>query len=124
MSAGDFIVSKYLAGYGGGDNCHPIRIQPETRLANISGTPNSAPANALTSPISAVGRGRRSLGLTPRYVRLRFTGAVPVGYRTGSTVRIPCLTQSFYLACQLTGATGTYLESSVVVVSTSSEIVK
>lgn len=122
MSAGAYNSSKYQASYGDGTNIHPIRVQPETISAVIGGTSNNnePPSAAVSNPISAkVSRGGRGLGLKPRTVTLKFTGTVPTGYKAGAVIVIPWL-KPFPLAV-VKGATGTYLNSTVVVVAVNPE---
>lgn len=117
MSAGVFERSKYQADYGGGTAIHPIRIQPETAELTINSVTNDPPAGAVTNPISAlVSRGRRSLGLHPRFVTIAFTATPPTGYATGQTYRVPLLTPTI-AAEAVSGATGTYLGVAIEVVS-------
>lgn len=122
MSAGAFVRSRYEADYGAGTAVHPIRCQPETLLAEIGTEDNSAPAAALTNPISAVtSKGRRGSGLRPRTITLQFplTGQ-PTGYKAGGYTVIPALNKAFYAAATA-GITCTYLGVSCAVVSKSAE---
>lgn len=120
MSAGNFARSRYESDTG---EIHPIRVQPETISANV-GAANAAPAGAVTSPISArVSGSNRTLGLVARRVRLAFTAAVPDGYAEDSVLSIPVLTPTAYAAA-ITGATGTYLGSPVVVVGRTPESIR
>jgi len=101
MSAGVFTKTKYAASYGGGTEIHPIRVQPETITCTVNSVANSAPAGAVTNPISAlVTRGRRAKGLIVRTVTLRApaTGQ-PTGYKPLGLTTIPCLTEAFFNAC-------------------------
>jgi len=122
MSAGAFVVTKYAASYGSGNQIHPIRVQPETLTATIGGEENSAPTGAITNPIQCrVSGGKRQIGLLARYINIEFpaTGQ-PSGYRAGGSTRIPALTTAFYnLAVK--GATVTYLGASCKVTSRSRE---
>ena len=124
MSAGAFVLTKYAASYGAGTSIHPIKIQPETLTLTLgTGTPvaNAAPTGAQNNQISArVSGGKRTLGLIPRKVTVRFTGAVPAGYAPNSKTTIPWLTP--FTAAITKGATGTYLGNAVIVVATSPEI--
>jgi hypothetical protein len=127
MSAGEFLSAKYQSQYLATNSpIHPIKVQPETLSATINSVPNAQPTVALNNPISAkVSGSKRTIGLTPRKVTLEFTGEeAPDGYETGGQTTIPCLTPTFYAACLLRGATGTYLGTAVKVVSTSPEYVK
>jgi len=125
MSAGAFVLSKYAADYGAGDNIHPIRVQPETLTAVGNSETNDEPGGAINNPISAItSRGRRSKGLIPRQITIRFpdTGQ-PTGYKPLGITRIPALTLPFYEA-QLPGGTITYLGVSCTVISKSPELVR
>lgn len=125
MSAGTFVRSRYQASYGAGTAIHPIRIQVETVAAAIAGTTNNPPVGAVSNPISArSSNGRRSLGLTPRFVTLQApaTGQ-PTGYQPGGITKIPALTDTFFNAAS-TGVTCTYLGSPFVVVSRSPELTR
>lgn len=125
MSAGTFVRSRYAANYGAGTSIHPIRVQVETVGAAIGGTTNNPPVGAVNNPISArSSNGRRSLGLTPRFVTLQApaTGA-PTGYQPGGTTRIPALTDTFFNAAA-TGVTCTYLGAAFIVVSRSPELTR
>jgi hypothetical protein len=100
MSAGVFTITKYAASYGNADQVHPIRVQPETITASIGGTANSAPTAAQNNPIQCrVSGGRRQIGLSARYIVIRFpaTGQ-PTGYAPSGTTRIPALQEAFYNA--------------------------
>jgi len=117
MSAGVFERSRYQADYGAGTAIHPIRIQPETAALVINSVTNDPPAGATTNPISCqVSRGRRSLGLHPRFVTVAFTATPPTGYAANQTYRIPLLTPTI-AAEAVAGATGTYLGVAIEVVS-------
>lgn len=122
MSAGAFTISKYAASYGAGDQIHPIRVQPETLSATITGTANAAPTGAINNPIQCrVSGGKRQIGLLARYVTIQFpaTGQ-PSTYQAGGTTRIPALTEAFYNKATK-GATVTYLSVSCTIVSRSRE---
>lgn len=124
MSSGSFVVTKYAAAYGSGTNIHPIRVQPETLALSItiggSAVANTAPAGALTSPISArVSSGKRTLGLNAFTVGIKFSGPTPTGYSANQRINLPCLNSAIRAATK--GATGTYLGASIVVVGTSPE---
>jgi len=122
MSAGAFARSKYSCTDTG--LVHPIRVQPETLLASIGGTANSAPSGNVSSNISArVSAGRRTLGIVARSVVLAApSSGQPTNYQPGGTTRIPALTQAFYDKA-VKGATCTYLSVSYEVVSRSPEVV-
>jgi len=101
MSAGRFTSSFYSASYGGGEQVHPIRVQPETLLAGVGSITNGPAVTTITNPISAlVSRNRGSLGLLARiiYLELAVEAAPPEGYSNRSRTKIPCLTAEFYNA--------------------------
>lgn len=117
MSAGAFKLGKYEA-----DNTvvYPVRIQPET----VIGTFNPEPAGAITGTTRAkVSGSRRAYGLHCRVVRLRWTGAVPEGYKEGGTITLPMLTPTAY-ANATVGTTVTYLGSAAVVIGKSPEVTR
>lgn len=117
MSAGAFVRSKYEADNG---DIHPIRVQPETLLANL-GEVNAAPSGDVTVALFATARkSRRSYGVGARTVRVRFTAAVPDGYEPGQILSVPILTPDAFVAAQ-TAQTGTYLGSAVEIVGSTSE---
>jgi hypothetical protein len=110
MSAGIFIETTYEANYGAGTATHPIKLQPETLLADIGGTANAPAAGAPNNPISAlVSKSRRGLGLHPRFVYLLLTGAPPAGYEANSRARLVCLTTAFYALAAIRGTVVNYL---------------
>lgn len=119
MSSGTFVRSKYAATYNGGDQIHPIRVQPETLAAVCDGVTNSPPTGNPTSPISAVtSRGSRALGLKPRKVTIAFPSTDgPEGYKPGGITVIPALTPAFYAKASVRGAKITYLGKQCEVVS-------
>lgn len=114
MSAGAFQVSKYEADSG---DIHPIRVQPET----IAALSNAAPAGAVNSSISAVvSLTRRQRGLRPRYVSVKFSGALPDGYAANTIYRLPILTEAVFDGLNI-GGTGTYLGNPIVIVGKEGE---
>ena len=117
MSAGAFTLARYASNEGG---VYPIRVQPETLLANIGGV-NASAAGTVDQEVSAqVSKGRRSIGMNARTVTVRFTGALPDGYAAGQTYRIPIMTAAIWNGIKR-GNTGTYLGSPVVVVGKQAE---
>lgn len=106
MSAGAFIDSVYSTDSGG---LYPIRIQPETATLSINGVANTAASGPVPAgvPSAQVSRGRRSHGVNARLVRIRFTGAVPPGYKPEGTITLPVLAQAVYAQYAKT-QTGTY----------------
>lgn len=122
MSAGAFETSRYE---DDNLNIRRIRVQPETLLLTINGTANSAPAGAIDSGYASaqVSQGRRSLGCNARLVRVRFSGAPPTGYKPDSVITLPWLQQASYAALN-PGQTGTYLETPIVLVGKTAEIIR
>lgn len=124
MSAGLFSRSKYQAVYGTGNNIHPIQVQPETLALTIDGVANAAPTGALNQSVSAsVSRGRRAVGLNANLVRIKFSGAVPDGYKTDGVISLPMLAPAIRVKA-IRGAAGTYLTLPIEVVGVSAETVR
>jgi len=118
MSGGQFSTSKYAADSG---NIYSIRVQPETLLATFATVPNTAPAGAVDQEVSAkVSKGNRGIGIKPRSVTVRWTGAVPDGYDPRGLITIPVLTQTVYNGI-VKGQTANYLGNAAEVVSKSPE---
>jgi len=110
MSAGIFIQTSYGASYGPGTARHPIRVQPETLLADVGGTANAPAAGAPTNPISAIiSKSRRGLGLHPRFIYVTLTGAPPDTYADISRAKIVALTQTWYNLVAVKGTVVNYL---------------
>lgn len=107
MSSGGFITSVYETGTGA---FHPIRIQPETLTLTLNGQANAAPANPAGAglPSAVVSKGRRSLGINARLVRIRTpnTGGDP-NYVPLGVISLPVL-QAAVFAAYSKGQTGTY----------------
>lgn len=121
MSAGAFSRSIYEADSG---DFHPIRVQPETLLAQFGATANAAGAGPIDNPISArVSQGNRAFGLKPRSVTLVFDQAVPAGYLQNSYIRIPILQPGLY-ATIAAGDSVTYLGTTATVVGKNPERVR
>lgn len=121
MSSGRFTRSKYEADDG---TIHPIRLQPETLEANIGGGANSPPSADTDTDLSAkVSRGARAFGLRPRFVTAVWTETPPSGYDDRTPIRLPILTEARYDAINVNG-TGTYLGSSITVISKTRESIR
>lgn len=121
MSAGAFESSFYTSD---DDTIHPIRIQPETRGLTIGGQANSAPSGPADTNAGQVrvSGGKRTTGLTPRKIRVRFTGTPPTGYKEGSTLSIVVLIPGHFQAYRKPlYQTGTYLGAAIEVVGSSPE---
>lgn len=120
MSAGKFETASYAASYAANTN-HPIRVQPETMALAFGANTNGDAIGAINNPISAVvSRTRRSLGLRPRTVTIKFTGEPPEGYEDAGLITLPWLQTTGFNAL-VRGTTGTYLDADVEVVSTEPE---
>lgn len=116
MSAGKFIDSFYEL-----DNnaIARVRLQPET-----TGTGNPAPPGPATLPISArVSNTNREIGIKPRRITLRWTGAAPDGFDPNSNVSVPILRPATYNAINL-GDTFNYQGAAARVVGKSPERVR
>ncbi len=123
MSAGAFESAFYETSSENGGFVLRCRVQPETLAATIGGVANDSAAGPTTAPGSAtISQGRRSAGVNMRYVTLGWTGDAPDDY-TGDPVRIPVLDPATFTAWTL-GATGTYLNEGVEVLSRVGETVK
>lgn len=121
MSAGVFVTKSYAASYAANTN-HPIRVQPETLTLIIGGNTNGDAIGAINNPISAVtSRGKRQLGLRPRTVTFKFTGAAPEGYEDAGVITLPYLQTAGFDAITK-GTTGTYLAAAITVVGKSAEV--
>lgn len=121
MSAGPFEISKYQAEYDAGDQIHPIRVQPETIALTLDGVTNAPVTAAKTNSISAqVSKGRRSIGLNARMVRIKFTETTPEGYKPDGVITLPLLNVSIKAKAGR-GTVGTYLTLPIVVVGSSAE---
>jgi len=121
MSAGAFESSFYTSDDG---TVHPIRIQPETRALTIAGQANSAPAGPAdeNAAMVRVSGGKRTLGLTPRKIRIRFTGDPPAGYKEGSTLSVVVLIPGHWQTYRKPlYKTGTYLGAAIEVIGSSPE---
>lgn len=79
MSAGAFIDSIYEADSG---LVFPIRVQPETELAQLNGTVNDAPIGPVTAgaPFISVRVPKRSPRLQVRYVIVKMTAQPTAQY--------------------------------------------
>ena len=121
MSAGQFLNAFYETNSG---NIAGIRVQPETAALVLNGVTNTIPAGPADQLASAqVGKGRRSIGINARLVRIRFTGAVPDGYQAGGEIALPWLQFASFEALPK-NATGTYLGVGVTLVGRSSETIR
>lgn len=123
MSAGAFLRGFYETEVG---NIAPVRFQPETAALSLDGATNAIPAGPATAgfPSAQVSRGRRSIGVNTRLVRIQFApGGAPSGYKEGVAIALPWF-QADSFAGLPTGATGTYLNSSCTLVGKTAESVR
>lgn len=119
MSAGAFTRTFYADDDG---DIHPIRLQPETLLAEFASTVNAAPAGPTDSEISAQVTGsRRGLGLFARYVTVKFTATPPTGYRANSTYKIAVPSKTVYDGITVNSA-GEYQDVAIQVISKTDEV--
>lgn len=119
MSTGAFKFSKYEDDDG---NIHPIRIQPETETLSLGGA-NSPPAGTVDdNQFVRVSGSPRAYGLKARWVSFRFTDATPPnGYKPGSLLRLPILTESVYDGIIAGATTGTYQTGAIIAVGKGGE---
>lgn len=119
MSSGTFTRTRYQANNG---DIHPVRVQPETLLANFApGGVNAAPAGTVDNDTYArVSGGRRRYGIKCRSVRISFQDPAPDGYEPGGIITLPILTLAVYNAITSTG-TVTYLGATADVIGKSPE---
>lgn len=100
MSAGGFVTSKYQSNDGG---IYKVKLQPETLLMLIDGVANSAPLGDVDQVVSAkVTKTRREIGMGCRAIAIRFTAAIPDGYKAGQIILVPVMTSALFNG--LTGA--------------------
>lgn len=121
MSAGAFSRSFYENDEG--TLVFPIRVQPETLEATISGTQNQPAAEVATAglPTVNVSAGVRENGVIPRKVTvtLAATATAPDGYK-GEPLQIVALSKAWF-DLAIKGAAVTYLGTTWVVLSTRRE---
>jgi hypothetical protein len=124
MSAGDFLRESYQASYDV-NQFHPIRVQEETAqmTLDVGGTTilnEGSGLTVLTSPISArVSGSKTGLGLNAALVRITWATDPPAGYQRGGIIALPLLNAAIRAVGR--GATGTYLDTDIVVVGTTPE---
>lgn len=121
MSAGAFVNSKYEADNG---DIYFVRVQPETLALTVNATANTAPTDPIDQQVSAkVSKTRREIGIGCRGVGLRFDGAVPDGYKPGSTLFVPVLQKGLYDTIDR-GSVITYLSNTATLVYKTAETVR
>ncbi len=119
MSAGAFTRSFYEDDDG---DVHPIRLQPETLLAEFNSVVNAAPSGPVDNNISAQVTGsRRGLGLFARYVTIKFTATPPTGYVANAFYKIAVPNPTVYSGITINSA-GTYLGVATQVISKTDEV--
>lgn len=115
-----FINSFYQLSVG--SSIAPIRVKQSTIAFAIGTTLNSAPAGPANLPNRVKVSGhRRTVGITPRKARVRFTGTPPTGYVAGGVISIPLLNNAIYAAIVGSSTTGTYLGAPVSIVGKTPE---
>ena len=110
MSSGAFLEAFYET--DNGDKVR-IRTQPETAALVIEGTTNAIPAGPASAgfPSAQVSKGRRSIGINARLVRIQFPpGGAPDGYDDRHAIALPWFQSSTFTALPPAG-TGTYLST-------------
>lgn len=115
MSSGIFEAAKYQSGAG---DIFACRAQPETKQLSIQNTANAYPGGAVDQPFPIRLRvGKRSRGLIPRTVTVRFTAAPPEGYLADGEHVVPVFTQAAWdTYTETPDRTGTYLGTACKVV--------
>lgn len=108
MSAGIFEAGKYQTAAG---DIFACRAQPETKALSIQNTANAYPQGDVDQPFPIRLRvGKRSRGLIPRTVTVRFTAAPPAGYLADGDHVVPVFQQSVWdTYTQTPDREGTYL---------------
>lgn len=126
MSAGAFVTARYeaVAAVAGPPAVPAItvscRVQPETLALTIGGVANASSANALSAgfPRAIVSASSRRKGIIrTRGVRIRFTGALPAGYKAGTIIFLPWMVISTFAPIAF-GQTGVYQTLPIEVVGT------
>lgn len=110
MSSGAFLESFYTT--DNGDICN-VRTQPETLALVVEGTTNEGPAGPASPgfPSAQVSKGRNSIGINTRLVRIQFPpGGAPTGYSDRNPIALPWFNPTTFAALPPRG-TGTYLGS-------------
>lgn len=112
MSAGKFDLNgKYESDGGQVYRCKP---QPESKALSLASSPNAYPAGALTAGVGSIElrKSRRSLGVVPRSVVVRWTadgsGAQADYEGEGASFTVPVFDPSVWAGYNV-GDVGTYL---------------
>lgn len=124
MSAGVFETAVYEVATPprtGRINC---RVQPETLELVIDGATNSGSTDTANQLASLnINGGRRTNGVTPTKVRMKWTATFPATYDPNGIVTVPLLNDAIRAKAAIKGATGTYLSQPIEVVGTSPEYI-
>jgi hypothetical protein len=117
MSAGAFEFTRYQVTGLAGNQIMIARVQPET-LGLVLGGANNEPGGAtVTLPLRVnISGNANSLGVKPRTVSLRWTGAPPAGYSANGVLVVPILSEALWESVDPGITTGTYLGTAVRVV--------
>jgi len=90
MSEGSFIFATYESDAG---TFHNIQVQPETLTLTVGGVANAEAANPVDSDLRAVvSKGRNSVGLNARLVRIEVEASGTSDIEVGSILTLPWLT--------------------------------
>ena len=123
MSSGAFLEAFYETGAGATVR---IRTQPETAALVIEGTTNAIPAGPASPgfPSAQVSKGRRSIGINTRLVRVQFPpGGAPDGYDDRHAIALPWFQAATFEALPPSGS-GTYLGAACNFVGKTAESVR
>ena len=110
MSSGAFLEAFYETDSGA---IARIRTQPETAALVLEGNTNTIPAGPASAgfPSAQVSKGRRTIGINARLVRVQFPpGGAPAGYDDRHAIALPWFQPATFAALPPSG-TGTYLGS-------------
>lgn len=122
MSAGNFEFTRYQSNTLPGDPIMIARVQPETLGLVLGGAANEPGGATVTLPLRVnISGNANSLGVKPRTVTLRWTGAAPATYSAGGVLKVPVMSEALWDAVDPGITTGTYLGQPVRVVGKSPE---
>lgn len=116
MSAGQFIEAFYQTDALEIGRC---QVQPETLDLTISGVENVSNSGPASLPVDIRMNGKANrFSIRARYVVVRWGGTPPAGYLPEGLLRIPVLLPATYTGYIQAGrgATGTYLNTGIVLV--------
>lgn len=116
MSDGAFITAAYGSD---NDSTHNIRVQPETLTLTVDGVANDEVATPVDSELRAmVSRGRQSVGLNARLIRVEVTNGGTTDIEVGSILTLPWLDpDTFGDATRPAGKAVTYRDGITGIVS-------